>query len=192
MSALSARKLKQVQERLQAGDFAGAELGCEEVLRQAPRNPDALYLLGVSRIALGKPREAVAPLKLVISAERHGGALEHLGLAHLMLGEYPDAESALREAAALRGAPTSAHMRLGIAILEQGRAAEALPILQQALALAPEDTACRLNLGRALALLDDAAAARAEFDAVLRLEPGHLEAMFNIGVLSLGRNELAE
>jgi predicted O-linked N-acetylglucosamine transferase (SPINDLY family) len=193
MSALSARKLKQVQERLQAGDFAGAELGCEEVLRQAPRNPDALYLLGVSRIALDKASEAVAPLKLVLAAERrHGGALEHLGLAHLMLGEYPDAESALREAAALRGAPTSAHMRLAIAILEQGRAAEALPLLQHASALAPDDAACRLNLGRTFALLDNAAAARAEFEAVLRLEPGHLDAMFNIGVLSLGRDELPD
>jgi predicted O-linked N-acetylglucosamine transferase (SPINDLY family) len=186
MSALSARKLKQVQERLQAGDFAGAEFHCEEVLKQAPRNPEALYLLGISRIALGKVRDAVSPLQLVVATEpRHGGALEHLGLAHLILGDFPEAERVLRLAAALPGAPPSVLMRLGVTMLEQGRAAEAVPLLQRALALDPEDTASHLNLGRAFALTGDAAGAGREFETVLRIDPGHLDAMFNLGVVSL-------
>jgi predicted O-linked N-acetylglucosamine transferase (SPINDLY family) len=193
MSALSTRKLKQAQERLQAGDFAGAEFLCEEVLRQAPRNPDALYLLGGSRIALGRARDALPPLKLAVATEPgNGAALEHLGLAHLILGEYPDAERALREAAALPGAPASALMRLAIAILEQGRAAEAVPVLRRALALNPQDTSCYLNLGRALAHTGDAAAAREAFETVLRLEPGHLDATFNLGVISLSSDNLGD
>ena len=193
MSALSNRKLKQVQERLQAGDFAGAEFHCEEVLRQAPRNPEALFMLGVSRIALGKARDAIQPLKLVLAGEpRNGGALEHLGLAHLMLGEYVDAEKALREAAALPHAPVSALMRFAIAVLEQGRAADAVPLLRRALALDPDDITCRLNLGRALAHTGDATAARREFETILRLDPGHLDAMFNLGVISLDAGDDAD
>ena len=191
MSALSARKLKQVQERLQAGDFAGAEYHCEEVLKQAPRNPEALYLLGVTRVALGKVRDAVSPLQLVVAAEpRHGGALEHLGLAHLVLGEFPEAERVLRVAAALPGAPPSVLMRLAVTILEQGRAPEAVPLLRRALALDPEDTASHLNLGRALALAGDPVGARAEFETILRIDPVHLDATFNLGVIDLDQGRL--
>ena len=48
MSAVLIRKLSQAQERLQAGDAAAAQRLCEEVLARAPRNPDALCLLGIS------------------------------------------------------------------------------------------------------------------------------------------------
>ena len=193
MSALSNRKLLQAQECLQAGDFASAERLCEEVLRQAPRNPDALSMLGGSRIARGRARDAVPLLRQAIAADpRHGVALEHLGLAYLILGEYADAERALRAASALPGAPASVYMRLGAAVLNQGRHAEAVPALQRALALDPQDATCHLNLGRALALMGDAVAARTEFEAVLHFEPGHLDAMFNLGVISLDRDELGD
>lgn len=193
MSALTARKLKQVQERLQSGDFAGAEFQCEEVLKQAPRNPEALYLLGIARIAQGKVRDAVAPLQFVVAAEpRHGGALEHLGLALLMLGEFAEAERTLRAAAVLPGAPASVSMRLAVTILEQGRAAEAVSLLKRATLLDPEDTASHLNLGRALALSGDAEGAKREWELILRLDPGHLDAMFNLGVTGLDEGRLGD
>ena len=193
MSASLNKKLKRAHEHLQVGDAARARSLCEEALRDAPRNPDALYLLGLAQLAEGRARDALAPLREVLSADpRHAPALEHLGLAHLMLGQFAEAESKLSGAAALPGAPASALMRLGVAILEQGRFAEALPVLRKAAALDPQDAACHLNLGRALAHDGDAAAARGEFETVLRLEPGHPDAMFNLGVLSLGRDDLTD
>lgn len=193
MSALSTRKLRQAQERLQGGDFAGAEFLCEEVLRQAPRNPDALCMLGGARIALGRARDAVPPLKQAVAAEpRHGAALEHLGLAHLILGEYADAERVLREAAALPRAPASVFMRLGGSLLNQGRHAEAVVVLQKALALDPKDADCHLNLGLALAQTGDLAVARDHFQAALAVSPGHVDAMFNLGVIGLEKDELED
>ena len=56
MSAALIRKLAQARERLQAGDAAGAQLLCEEVLQRAPRNPDALCLLGITRLMRGQAR----------------------------------------------------------------------------------------------------------------------------------------
>jgi len=193
MSALINRKLHQAQERLQAGNFSGAEVLCEDILRQVPRNPEALCLLGGSRIALGRARDAVPPLKQAIAVEpRHGAALEYLGLAHLMLGEYPDAERALREAASLPRAPASVFMRLGGSLLGQRRHAEAAAALRQALKLDPRDVDIRLNLGMALAQAGDAAAAREQFEAVLGLSPDHADALFNLGVICLEREELQD
>ena len=191
MSAVLNKKLKRAHDHLRQGDAARARALCQEVLRDAPRNPDALYLFGLTQLAEGRAQDAVAPLERVLAADpRHAPALEHLGLAHLMLGQFAEAETALSAAAALPRAPASALMRWGIAVLEQGRAAEAVPVLRRALALQPEDTTCRVNLGRALALAGDVAAARAEFEAVLKLAPGHPDAMFNLGVMSLGQDDL--
>ncbi|MBI2295002.1 MAG: tetratricopeptide repeat protein, partial [Betaproteobacteria bacterium] len=191
MSASLSRKLKQAHDRLRNGDPAGAEFLCEEVLQRAPRNPDALCLLGLTRLATGRAGDAVPPLQQAVAASPdHGAALEHLGLAYLHLGRFAQAESVLRDAAALRAAPASAFMRLGAAMLHQGRPAEALPVLRRAVTLDPQGTECRLNLGQALARTGDPAGARVEFETVLRIDPGHADALFNLGVICLERGEL--
>ncbi len=191
MSASLTRKLKQAEERLRSGDAAGAESLCEEVLQKAPRNPEALGLLGLTRLATGRTRDAVPPLEQAVSALPDRGALlEHLGLARLLLGRFAQAESVLRQAAALPGAPASVFMRLGAAMLHQGRLAEALPVLRRAVALDPQSAECRLNLGQALARTGDPAAARVEFEAVLRSAPDHADALFNLGVICFEQGEL--
>jgi len=193
MSAFLNRKLKQAHDHLRQGEIARARSLCEEVLQQAPRNPDALYLLGVAQLAEGRARDAVPFLRLALTAApRNAAALEHLGLAYLMLGQFVEAESALASAAALPGAPASALMRLGIALLEQGRSGEALPALRQAVLLDPHDTDCHLNLGRVLAQLGDPAGARDHFEAALRISPAHPGVAYNLGVLALQSAELGE
>src|SRR5262249_56618269 len=159
MSASLNKKLKRAHDHLQEGDAVRARTLCEEVLRDAPRNPDALYLLGIAQLAQGRPQDAVAPLAQVLSADpRHVPALEHLGLAHLMLGQFSEAEHVLGRAAAAPRAPASVLMRLGVAILEQGRAAEALPVLRRALPPHAPGTTRRPHPGPAPGL--PAAAAR--------------------------------
>jgi len=193
VSASLERMLQRAEERLRKGDMPGAESLCAQVLQKAPRNPDALYLLGVAQLADGRVRDAVPRLKQALAANpRHGAALEHLGLAHLMLGEFAEAENILSSAAALPGAPASVLMRLGVAVLEQGRPEASLPALRQALALDPQGVDCHLNLGRALAHLGDLSGAGEHFQAVLRLSPRHAGAAFNLGVIALQRDELAE
>jgi protein O-GlcNAc transferase len=191
VSAFANRKLKQAQEFLQSGNLAAAQRLCEEVVERAPRNPEALCLLGIARLFAGDAGQALPLLERAASAhEGYGLALEHLGLAQLMLGRFADAERALRAAAALPGAPASARMRLGIAVLNQGRPREALDALRGALALAPQEPDCHLNLAHAYAQAGDIAAARNHLETVLRLDPAHLEARFNLGVLALQHDEL--
>ena len=191
MPAALDRKLQQARARLSAGDIAGADALLGEVLRQAPRRPEALCLFGIARLMMGRADEAVPPLLQVLAADpRNGMAAEHLGLAQLQLGRFVEAEHALRQAARLPGAPASVFMRLGAAILNQGRAADALPFLQRALELAPNDADCLLNLGQAHAQLGDTASAGARFQDVLRRVPRHADALFNLGVLALDAGRL--
>src|SRR6185436_12732040 len=80
MSAVLAKKLKRAHDHLQQGDAERARALCEEVLRDAPRNPDALYLLGLAQLAQGRPQDALAPLKRVLAADPQSlPALEYLG-----------------------------------------------------------------------------------------------------------------
>jgi predicted O-linked N-acetylglucosamine transferase (SPINDLY family) len=191
VSAFTNRKLKQAQEFLQSGNLAAARRLCEEVVERAPRNPEALCLLGITRLVAGDAGQALPLLERAASGhDGYGLALEHLGLAHLMLGRFADAERALRDAAALPGAPASARMRLGIALLNQDRPREALDVLRGALALAPQDLDCHLNLAHAYAREGDIAAARDHLETILRLDPAHVEASFNMGVLALQHDEL--
>ncbi len=191
MSAFTNRKLKQAQELLQSGNAAAAQRLCEEVVQRAPRNPEALCLLGITRLVAGDAVQALPLLEQAASGhEGYGLALEHLGLAHLMLGRFADAERALRAAAALPGAPASVRMRLGLALLNQNRPREALDALRGALALAPHDPVCHLNLAQAYAQEGDVVAARKHLETVLQLDPAHIEARFNLGVLALQSDEL--
>lgn len=187
------RFLQQAEKHLHAGDAAAAQSACERVLRTAPRNPDALFLLGIALLSQGRVADAVPAFEKVLAADRrHGAALENLGLAHLMLGRFGEAELALQRASSLVGAPASVFMRLGIAMLEQGRAAEAVSALRRALALDPRDPDCQLNLGRCLAATGDTDGAHDCFEAALRLAPERPEPTLNLGVMALQRDDLIE
>ena len=157
MSASVQRKLQQVHQRLATGDVAGAASLCEDVLRLAPRNPDALWLLATTHVLSGRPQEAVPLLEQVVAVvPNHGAALDSLGLAHLMLGQYAAAERPLRAAGALAGAPPSVRMRLGIALMHLGQHRDAIAQLQHVLSQEPANADARVNLGLAYGRAGDA------------------------------------
>ncbi|MGZ5122177.1 MAG: tetratricopeptide repeat protein [Burkholderiales bacterium] len=191
--SLSAHTLKRARECLREGNIADAQLLSKRVLARAPRDPDALCVLGVSHLISGSARDAVPLFEQALSvAPRHCVALEHLGVALLLLDRYPEAEHALRRAATVPGAPASVMMRLGIALLRLERHGDAIEALTRALELSPDNVDSHLNLGQALAHSGDIAGARAHFETILQLLPGHADAMFNLGVLSLDRDELQD
>ena len=178
---------------MQAGDAASARLLCNEVLRRAPRNPDALCLLGITYLMTGQASDAVPPLEQALAARpRHGAALENLGLAHLMLSDYDAAERALRSAVALPGAPASVFMRLGVSLLNQERHIDALKEFQRALALDPRDPDIHINMGQVLALQGDAEAAREQYLAALSVAPDLIEAHEGLAAASFALGRFGE
>jgi len=186
VSSLLTRQLQHAERCLRAGDSASARAACEQVLKKAPRNPGALFLLGLTHLSTGRAEQSVSLFQQVLAVDaRNGAAMENLGLAHLMLGQFAQAETALVKASTLAGAPPSVFMRLGIAQLEQGRAYEALPALRRAVDLDPRDPDALVNLGRALAASGDRDGGTARFQAALNIAPEHPDAAFNLGVIAL-------
>jgi tetratricopeptide (TPR) repeat protein len=191
LSASLHKKLGTARALLQNGDSSGVQAICAEVLRKAPRNPEALGLRGAAFLMSGNAAAAAEDFRLALSViPGDGPLLEHLGLALLNLGRFPEAEQPLKQAAGLPGVPASVPMRLGLALLLQHKTAEALPHLRKALALAPDNPDCLLALGRGLAAAGDSEGAAGQFEALLRRVPAHPDALFNLGVLALNENRL--
>lgn len=190
MSASVQRKLKLVHQSLGRGDAAAAAALCEEVLARAPRNPDALWLLGTASLMQGRAQAAIPVLeRAVAAAPERGSALESLGLAYLMAGDFARAEGALRRAAGMPGAPASVRMRLGIALLEQGQHHAAIAELESSLAAQPRDRDAQLNLGRAYAGAGRWSEAQGAFERVLAVRTDDCDALYNLGLAQLERGE---
>lgn len=186
MSASVQRKLKLAHQSLGRGDAAAAAALCEEVLARAPRNPDALWLLGTAALMEGRAQAAIPVLeRAVTAAPERGSALESLGLAYLMTGDFARAEATLTRAAGMPGAPASVRMRLGIALLEQGRHDAAIAELERALAAQPLDRDAQLNLGRAYAGAGRWSEARSAFERVLAIRTDDCDALYNLGLAQM-------
>lgn len=176
--------------RFQAQDLGGAARLCGEVLKGAPRHPDALHLLGVVRLAAGDADAAASLIRQALEGIPGDAAmLENLGLTQLVLRNFSTAESFFRDALG-QGAPHGQlFMRLGLALASQGKLAEAVSALREAAVRSPDDPDVHLNLGNTLAEHGQAEAALACFSRVLELRPDHPAAHFNLGNLhrSAGR-----
>jgi protein O-GlcNAc transferase len=185
------QKMREAFARFQAQDLAGAERLCVEILRDAPRHPDAMHLLGVVRLARGSAGEAVSLISAALEGKpRDPVALEHLGLARVAQGDYAAAETAFREAIALGGQHGVLHMRLGLALASQGKIADAVGALKDTAARFPEIPEIHLNLGNLLAGRGEVDEALACYNKALALQPHHVAARFNLGNLYAGMGRL--
>ncbi|HYC47590.1 MAG TPA: tetratricopeptide repeat protein [Burkholderiales bacterium] len=179
MSAAVTRKLELAHRQLRGGDADAAASACEDVLKRAPRNPEALWLLGTAHLMRDRADEAVTLFERALAAQPDNGAvLEHLGLAHLMRNDFVAAERALRKAVAIPGAPASVSMRLGHALLRLARPAEAARAFERALAQDPHVIEAHSGLARAYAALGRWPQAARELELVLAETPNDGETLF--------------
>ena len=177
-------KMREAFGRFQAQDLAGAERLCGEVLKEAPRHPDAMHLLGVVRLAAGRAGEAASLIAGALEGKpRDPVALEHLGLARAAQENYAAAEAAFRQGLAAGGSHGSLYMRLGMALARQGKLDEAVKSLREAAALSPTVPDVHLNLGNALAEQREVEEAIASYNRALRLQPDNPLVHFNLGNL---------
>lgn len=182
MSAIIDRKLRQAADCFNAGDYTQAEALCQRVLKRAPRNPDALHLMGILRLSGGRAGEAIPLLRGSLrTSDRNIGALEALGTALLTVGDHPQAEQVIRRLMEMGGASPVRRMRLGIALASQGRLTDAIPHFEEAVRSAPDFADAHYNLGNALMELHRPQDALACFQRALALEPGHVDAQNALG-----------
>jgi len=193
MSKELPEKLRAAFGRFQVRDLAGAERLCGEILRETPRHPDALHLLGVVRLAGGNAGDAVSLINQALEGKsRDAAMLENLGVAHLALRNFATAEALFRDALMQGASHGPLYMRLGIALASQGKLADAVTALREAAARSPDIPDVHLNLGNTLAERGQPEEALACYNRVLALQLDHPAAHFNLGNLHRSAGRLAE
>ncbi len=166
----------------QSGRLKEAEDAYRGVLRDNPRNPEALHLLGLLAHQSGDNRTGVDLIRRAIGI-RSGRAVYHfnLGVALAAAGDPAGAEEAYRRCLALAPDRAEALNNLGLLLQERGELKDATSAFRDALALDPENAGTHANLGRALQELGRDEAALASFERALALDSRLSEAHFGRG-----------
>lgn len=148
--------LQQALAHYEAGRFVQMEVLCRRVLTSAPKNADALHLLGVmwwKRCDLTK----ALPLLEQAVALNQSHANYHLSLATVLAGLGQSPEAAAHYTLALQFDPTltQAYNNLGNLLSQENRHSEAIPLYKKALQLNPKMTLAHYNLGNTLQHMGD-------------------------------------
>ncbi len=175
------------------GDAAAAQQLIAEVLKENPRDNDALVLRGNLALEANDPSAAVADLRAVLRDQPEStGVLRALARAHIANREPALAEENLRQAMTL--APTDVAVRLELAALlgQTGRVAQATPLLEETVRANPNNVNARETLVRAYIASNDTAAAKVAIQDLITLAPNYGPGHYFAGLMAQSTGNLAE
>lgn len=169
-----------------SGRLDEAERIYREVLTRAPRNPEALNLLG---LICYQNRDAAAAAELIRQAiasdEAPAKYHANLGTALAALGRNAEAEAAYRAALARDPDHADSHGNLGVVLERAGKLEEAIFHCRRAAELRPDSPTAHNNLGNALQARGDHAAAVEAYRQALAIDPAYVDALCNLGMSQL-------
>ena len=177
------------------GRLADAETIYNDILREDPKNPDALHFLGLLAHQVGRHEDAVDLIERAHRVARpQPFSLNNLGMAYGALGRHQDAKRCFSRALAIKPDYAEAHNNLGATLRNLAQPKEAERAYRRAIALKPEAPDAHYNLGNVLMDLGKPAEAEQSFRRALALKPSYVEALNNLGaaLVRLGRHEDAE
>jgi tetratricopeptide (TPR) repeat protein len=172
---------ERVVQHRKAGRAAEADALYQHIVKQIPREPNALHTLGVLAQQAGQNEFAADLFRRAIElspddAEFH----DHLGLALAAMGRWQEAAPSFRRAMDLAPSAETC-LNLAHALRRTGDATEAAARYRQAIELQPNFHSAHNNLGNLLrenGQLDDAISS---FQRAIELKPDYLEAFNNLG-----------
>ena len=163
-----------------AGQLSQAQALYASILKQQPRNFDALHFLGVIALQTGDPQEAVALLdKAIRIFADDAAAYSHRGLAQQALKQADAALKSFGKAIALKPDFAEAHYNRGNVLLDLPRFTEAVAGYDRAAALRAAYVEAWHNRGTALQELGKRAAAIASYDRAVAINANLVEALFS-------------
>jgi tetratricopeptide (TPR) repeat protein len=148
-------EIKSAAEKLRAKDFDGAVAQLQAFLAKNPKDPNALYYLGIAYTRKGLYPEAVACLTQVVDlVPKFPPAYFELGVAYQRQGEREKALAAYQKNVELDGANPDSAYNAGLILFELSRIDEAKVYLDKANTLRPNDPdildvmgRCAINAG---------------------------------------------
>jgi tetratricopeptide (TPR) repeat protein len=175
------------------GKTAEASELVEQVLRENPRDNDALVLRGNLAMDARNPAAAVADLRAVLRDQPESiGVLRALARAHVANREPALAEEHLRQAMTI--APTDVATRLELAALlgQTARVDQALPLLEETVRANPNNVNARETLVRAYIANSDLPAAKVAIRDLMTLAPNFAPGYYFAGLLAQASGDLDE
>ncbi|MHC4387901.1 MAG: tetratricopeptide repeat protein [Planctomycetota bacterium] len=176
-----------------SGGLQEAEQLCRRVLEKAPRQVDALQLLGAVLNQRGQYAEAVQLLADAISqAPERAHLHNNLGIALNRLERFEEAVSEFTRAIQIQPDSAKAHNNLGVALMELGRMDEATTACKEAIRLADDFKEAHNNLALVLKKKGDMEGAVASYERAVTLDPEYAEALSNLGMALMAQDRLKE
>lgn len=167
-----------------AGRLGEAEAAYRRALELAPTHPNALHLLGVIALQVGKPAVAVELIgQAVAHAPRSPAFFSNLAIALRRVGRLGEAAAAGRQAVALDRGFADGYLNLANVLMDLQAYPEAIDTLGALIALRHDLVDQRLSLVRALILANRNGEALAALRRLLAWAPGHQPAYVNLGVV---------
>jgi tetratricopeptide (TPR) repeat protein len=185
--------MARASEHYQAGRLQEAERLCRQVLQRAPRNVDALRMLGLVAAGAGDLDEAAHLLRQAVDcAPDHSPALFELGRILKEQERHEEAIAVYRQLVRLQPDNPKAHYRLGAALAPAALTEEAASAYQRCLELAPRHAGAWLGLGHMLKTLGRQEEGIAAYQRCRELEPNFGEAFYSLANLKTYRFSDAE
>jgi len=182
-------------QRIRDGQLVQARLLCEEALQLAPRNPDALHLLGVIALQGGQHAMAVEKLRAAVAGRPDDPAfLVNLAYGYVGLQRLPEAQAAFERAARLEPRDPELQLGIGNCLAMQGKVREAEAVLRRLVEQHPQYALGWFNLANALKDQERYQEALERYERATQLAPRNAEAQCNLAIAlhKLGRYEEAE
>lgn len=157
---------------LQKDDLKGSGALIDEVLKENPRDNDALVLRGNMALARGDAPAAIADLRSVLRDQPNSlPVLRALARAHLQNKEMALAEETLRSAVQSNPGDKAVRLELAQLLTQSGRPEQARPVLEQLAKESPSDVPTLEALFRVQAAQKDLPAARATAQNIQQSRP---------------------
>jgi tetratricopeptide (TPR) repeat protein/SAM-dependent methyltransferase len=185
--------LTQALRLYQNGKLSQAEAAYRAILREAPRDADALYQFGILASQLGRLPEAERCLADAVEIRPSEPAFHHgLGLLQALHGRFADALACHDRALALDAAHIGALAGRAEALHEIGELVAAEAEYRRAASLAPRAPEIRFGWATVLADLGRLPEAAAAYRALLTIDPESAEAHVNLGTVLRDLGELGK
>ena len=177
----------------QAGQLAKADACYRHVLKAEPNHADAVHLLGVIALQVGRYDVAVDLIRQAIRLNGNNpDYFSDLGNACFSQGNFEAAVAACREVIRLAPGGANGHCNLGTALFHLGKLDEAVAAYHEALRIKPDYAEAHGNLGTALYEQGKHDAAVAAYRAALRINPDDASAHCNVGAALHSQSKLTE
>ncbi len=190
---MSEQLLDKARETFQSGDFARVEKICRKVLKRAPDDLDAKYLLTLSLFRRQKYKGAEKLLEEILRVDKGNVVAQNsLGLIYNETGRFRKASKVLEKA--LEAAPGDVDVLSNLAAAYRGLKDYTLSTqyYEKAIALAPNRHELYQNYGSLLLECHEYKDAVVQYKKSLSISPGYLKAVTNLAIAQAQLKEFEE